>query len=236
MSAAITVKGLRDGVLITLAQGELAALLTELAELIDSRKSFFQGGKVAVQVGERHLERDELVGLCRIFGQRGVALSALLANDPGTRSTADELGLRTRLVPAQDTRTERGVQIPAPTVDPPALPANMSEQQGVLVERTLRSGQSIHCAGHVVVLGDVNPGAEVIAGGDVIVWGHLRGTVHAGAMGDPARCVCALDLSPTQLRIGSHIARPPEEKRRRKDSRPERAFVSNDQIVAERWR
>jgi septum site-determining protein MinC len=189
-----------------------------------------------VQVGERRLERDELVGLCRIFGQRGVALSALLANDPGTRSAADELGLRTRLAPSRDEPAEHSEHEPTPTGAPQALPMYNSERQGVLVERTLRSGQSIHCAGHIVVLGDVNPGAEVIAGGDVIVWGHLRGTVHAGAMGDPARCVCALDLSPTQLRIGSHIARPPEEKRRRKDSRPERAFVSNDQIIAERWR
>ena len=229
MSAAITVKGLRDGVLISLDQGELAALLTELAELIESRKTFFQGGKVAVQVGERHLERDELVGLCRIFGQRGVALSALLTNDPSTRSAAEELGLRTRLAPS-DPRE------PMPTGLPAAIPWDDSERHGVLVKRTLRSGQSIHCAGHVVVLGDVNPGAEVIAGGDVIVWGHLRGIVHAGAMGDPERCVCALDLSPTQLRIGSHIARPPDEKRRRKESRPERAYISDDQIIAECWR
>jgi hypothetical protein len=48
--------------------------------------------------------------------------------------------------------------------------------------------------------------------------------------------VCALDLSPTQLRIGGHIARPPEDRRRIKDVRPERAFVSGGQIVAERWR
>lgn len=232
MSAAITVKGLRDGVLISLDQGELAAQLTELAELIDSRKAFFQGGQVAVQVGNKSLGRDELVGLCRIFGQRGVALSALLSSDPKTCSAADELGLRTRLVSSPDVPQE---PTPAPAADWAALAADRSEQ-GVLVERTLRSGQSIHCPGHVVVLGDVNPGAEVIAGGDVIVWGRLRGIVHAGAMGDPARCVCALDLSPTQLRIGGHIARPPEEKRRRKNSRPERAFVSDDQIVAECWR
>jgi septum site-determining protein MinC len=233
MSAAITVKGLRDGVLISLDRGELAALLTELAELIDNRKTFFQGGQVALQVGDRNLGRDELVGLCRVFGQRGVALSALLSSDPRTRSIADELGLRTRLISSQDAPHELK---PALTGDSAARPMESLDRQGVLVKRTLRSGQSIHCAGHVVVLGDVNPGAEVIAGGDVIVWGRLRGIVHAGAMGDPARCVCALDLSPTQLRIGSHIARPPEEKRRRKDSRPERAFVSGDQIVAECWR
>ena len=233
MSAAISVKGLRDGVLITLAKGELAAQLTELAELIDNRKTFFQGGQVAVQVGARCLERDELVGLCRVFGQRGVALSALLSSDPRTCATADELGLRTRLASPPDVVQEPS---PSPGGSAAALPTDGSERQGVLVERTLRSGQSIHCAGHVVILGDVNPGAEVIAGGDVIVWGRLRGIVHAGAMGDPARCVCALDLSPTQLRIGGHIARPPDERRRRKGPRPERAFVSDDQIVAEGWR
>jgi len=232
MSAAITVKGLREGVLISLDQGELAAQLAELAELIDSRKAFFQGGQVAVHVGDKSLGRDELVGLCRVFGQRGVALSALLSSDPSTRTTAGELGLRTRLVSPSDVPQDSK---PALEKDTAAAPADRSDQ-GVLVERTLRSGQSIHCPGHVVVLGDVNPGAEVIAGGDVIVWGRLRGIVHAGAMGDPARCVCALDLSPTQLRIGGHIARPPEEKRRRKNARPERAFVSNDQIIAERWR
>ena len=233
MSAAISVKGLREGVLITLAQGELAALLTELAELIDSRKTFFQGGQVAVHVGERCLKRDELVGLCRVFGQRGVALSALLSSDPSTCAIADELGLRTRLAPFPDIAQET---LPFPGGPTVAFPEDGSERQGVLVERTLRSGQSIHCAGHVVVLGDVNPGAEVIAGGDVIVWGRLRGIVHAGAMGDPARCVCALDLSPTQLRIGGHIARPPDERRSSKEPRPERAYVSNDQIVAEGWR
>jgi septum site-determining protein MinC len=207
--------------------------------LIDSRKAFFQGGQVAVQVGDRNLGRDELVGLCRVFGQRGVALSALLSTDKSTRSIAHELGLRTRLVPSQETPQK---DTPTVTGDPAAIstdtptPARSAQRQGVLIERTLRSGQLVHCEGHVVVLGDVNPGAEVIAGGDVIVWGHLRGIVHAGAMGDLARCVCALDLSPTQLRIGRHIARPPEDKRRRKETRPERAFVSGDQIIAECWR
>jgi septum site-determining protein MinC len=237
MSAEVNLKGLRDGVLITLERGEFAAQLTELADLIDSRKTFFQGGQVAVQVGDRNMGRDELVGLCRVFGHRGVALSALLSTDTRTRSTADDLGLRTKLVPSQDTYQEAP---PMDTVDPAAIldlpePDPSKEQQGVLVKRTVRSGQSIHSMGHVVVLGDVNPGAEVIAGGDVIVWGHLRGMVHAGAMGDTARSVCALDLSPTQLRIGSHIAHPPEDKRQRKETRPERAFVSDNQIIAKRW-
>jgi septum site-determining protein MinC len=84
------------------------------------------------------------------------------------------------------------------------------DDQTVLVERTLRSGQSVFYAGNVVILGDVNPGAQVTATGDVIVVGSLRGTVHAGAGGSEKAMVVAFRFEPTQLRIADHIARPPE--------------------------
>jgi septum site-determining protein MinC len=105
-------------------------------------------------------------------------------------------------------------------------------EQAVLVRRTLRSGFSLQHPGHVVVIGDVNPGAEIIAGGDVIVWGRLRGMVHAGANGNEAAVVCALDLSPTQLRIAGQIAVTPQ---RRGKSQPEMARLRNGQVVAEPW-
>ena len=60
----------------------------------------------------------------------------------------------------------------------------------------------------MLVLGDVNPGAEVVAGGSVVVWGRLRGVVEAGqAEGSGPAVVCALDLAPTQLRLGTALAR-----------------------------
>jgi septum site-determining protein MinC len=105
----------------------------------------------------------------------------------------------------------------------------------LLVRRTLRSGQAIQHPGHVVVIGDVNPGAEVVAAGDVVVWGRLRGLVHAGAMGDDEALVCALRLTPTQLRIGNHIARPPDQERQ-DDRPPEMARVQGNRIVVEPWR
>jgi septum site-determining protein MinC len=83
-----------------------------------------------------------------------------------------------------------------------------------------------------VVIGDVNPGSEIIAGGNVVVWGRLRGVVHAGAKGDSAAVVCALDLSPTQLRIADQIAVSPE---RRGGPRPETARIREGRLVAEVW-
>ncbi|MGQ9511862.1 septum site-determining protein MinC [Thermodesulfitimonas sp.] len=84
------------------------------------------------------------------------------------------------------------------------------EKQTILILRTLRSGQSIFYPGNVVIIGDVNPGAQVTATGDVIVVGALRGMVHAGAGGDEGAMVVAFRLEPTQLRIANHISRPPE--------------------------
>jgi septum site-determining protein MinC len=102
----------------------------------------------------------------------------------------------------------------------------------VLVRRTLRSGFSLKHAGHVIIIGDVNPGAEIVAGGDVLVWGHLRGMVHAGAEGNENAVVCALDLTPTQLRIAGYIATTPK---RRGKPQPETARVMDGQVVAELW-
>jgi septum site-determining protein MinC len=84
-----------------------------------------------------------------------------------------------------------------------------------------------------VVIGDVNPGAEVIAGGDIVVWGRVRGLVHAGALGDEGAVICALDLAPTQLRIAGTIARSPEERRRKPV--PEIATAQEGHIVAVPW-
>jgi septum site-determining protein MinC len=224
MSAAVNVKGIREGVLITLDTGNLADLLSKLAELVEDRRAFFGGGKVALQVGDRRLTYEQVSSLRQVFQERGVDVWAILGNDPDTRRAVIESGLEIRL------GTPRPIEAPAG----PSIP-QFASGMGILVQRTLRSGQSVCHAGHVVVIGDVNPGAEVIAGGDVIVWGHLRGTVHAGATGDEERCVCALDLSPTQLRIGNLIARPPEGRQRAKAVKPERAFISSGQIVAERW-
>jgi septum site-determining protein MinC len=86
-----------------------------------------------------------------------------------------------------------------------------AERPALLVRGTVRSGRQIRHNGDVIVLGDVNPGGQVVAAGDVVVMGTLRGMVHAGATGEHTAVVAAFRLAPTQLRIASYLARPPEE-------------------------
>lgn len=79
-----------------------------------------------------------------------------------------------------------------------------------IIKKTLRSGQKINCNGSLIILGDVNPGAEVIATSDILVFGVLRGTAHAGAAGDSGALVAAFRLQPTQLRIADKFSRAPD--------------------------
>jgi septum site-determining protein MinC len=219
--APVTIKGTSDGLVITLGEGSLQAILAEMENQLASRASFFLGGRVALHVGERPLSEEQLQDIGKILEEIGVSLWAVEGEHPTTRLAAQALGLETHLRP-------KG---PPPATSSEHLVAE--EIQGIVVRHTLRSGQAVRHAGHVTVIGDVNPGAEVVAGGSVIVWGRLRGIVHAGAMGDEDAVVCALQLAPSQIRIGSRIARPPD--RGRPPKVPEIASVQKDRIVVERW-
>lgn len=94
--------------------------------------------------------------------------------------------------------------------DKPVLPAPPAV---LYLRQTLRSGQVVSHSGHLVVVGDVNPGAEILAEGDITVWGSLRGVAHAGIGGNVNSEIRALNLQPVQIRIANAIARSPDRPR-----------------------
>ena len=75
------------------------------------------------------------------------------------------------------------------------------------LNQTLRSGQTVTSDGNIVVIGDANPGSEIIARGDVTVWGVLGGIAHAGSKGNVNACIRALKMNAIQLRIANLYAR-----------------------------
>jgi len=116
----------------------------------------------------------------------------------------------------------------------PASPIPIPHQGKVLLlKRTIRSGQRISHRGTIVILGDVNAGGEVVATGDILVMGTLRGMAHAGARGDKSAMVAAFRLKPTQLRIAHIISRPPEDKADISPNIPEIAHLKEDLIIIE---
>jgi len=94
----------------------------------------------------------------------------------------------------------------------------------------VRSGQKINAKKHFLLLGDVNPGGEIIAGGDILIMGSLRGKALAGQSDNEQALILALDFRPTQVQIGRIVAAGlPEPKHRN----AEFAHVYEGRIIVE---
>ena len=169
----------------------------------------------------------EVAALPRQRHQREVRLS-----DEARSLVADFAGARADMVRRRQSPpavagpatavASAGVAIPQP---PRPVPVGIS----TLYHRgTLRGGQALHNLGNLVVIGDVNPGAELVASGDIVVFGALRGVAHAGAQGDRGARVIALELAPTQLRIATVIATSGSDRVKRG---PEHASIVDERIV-----
>lgn len=221
MRPKVQIKGIREGLLVTLGEGNWPEVEYAMLEQLDHQGDFLKGAKLILDV-ENHVLNASTMGKLRdTLSDKGLSLWAVLSHSPMTEQTAQTLGIATRIHTAH------------PDMETRPVDTSVDGDEAILIRRTLRSGNLVQHTGHIVVIGDVNPGAEIIAGGDVIVWGRLRGMVHAGAEGDQQAVVCALDLSPTQLRIAGKIAIPPQE---RPEVEPEIALIRGDQVVAEAWK
>ncbi len=189
----IDIKGIRDGLLVKLGDAAWANLQVALINAIDERRAFFKGARLVLDVGGQVLHVAELVALREMLSERGIFFWAVLSSSSTTEQTAQNLGLATRISKPRPSQVQHA---PDAVMDAIAL----------WLPRTLRSGTLVEFPGHVTVMGDVNPGAEIVASGSIVVWGRLRGVVHAGAQGDVNALVCALELTPTQLCIAREMA------------------------------
>lgn len=76
--------------------------------------------------------------------------------------------------------------------------------------RIVRSGQVLEVVGDLLLIGDVNPGGQVRATGNIFVLGNLHGIAHAGIDGDETSVIVASYMNPSQLRIAQYISRSPD--------------------------
>lgn len=215
----VVLKGSRRGLRVILDESlSLEDLLAALRRKLWPARNFFAGAPAVLEAGERRATWAEWSQVIRTLRECGLqvreeppegALSADGSLDgwlrgrrhgdgvPAVVGSARLTAELSRAMGALGGRARAGTGIPP--------------DRTLLVRRTLRSGQRVAYDGHVVVVGDVNPGAEVVASGDIVVMGALRGVAHAGARGEEAAVVVALQLQPLQLRIAHRVARSPDE-------------------------
>lgn len=112
----------------------------------------------------------------------------------------------------------------------------ISKLPTLYIQQTLRSGQTMSFDGNIVLIGDANPGSEIISKGDITVWGILGGIAHAGARGNDFAKIRALKINAIQLRISGFYARRPDSInipfiQRSNEFTPEEARVNNKEIA-----
>jgi septum site-determining protein MinC len=220
VTSIVQIKGIRDGLLATFSDAAWEDQHLALITTIDEKPTFFQGARLAMDVGNQVLKVNDLVELRDQLSERNVALWAVISESPTTEQTSQLLGLATRI---SKPRPEEQRQF-ADTI---------SDDTALFISKTIRSGMRIEYPGNVVIIGDVNPGAEVIAEGNVVVWGRVRGIIHAGSKGNREAFICALDLSANQLRIADEVSAMLKPQ---KDPRPEIASINNEgKLQAELW-
>ena len=181
-----TIKGTREGLVITVRDAyQFSEVLKSLERQLFASQSFFRGSSAKLYLQQGTFSEGQMDDIERLIAEYGMRLN----REPLT-------------IPLH-----RPLDEPANEESP-----DSKEDNTLLVRRTIRSGQRLHYDGNVVVMGDVNPGAEVICTGDILVLGSLRGVAHAGAEGKVDATVFAFRLEPTQLSIAHVISRAPDEK------------------------
>ncbi|MDQ6661886.1 MAG: septum site-determining protein MinC [Chloroflexota bacterium] len=229
MQGHIAIKGTRNGLLLTLEpETSFSDLINALADRLAEAPSFFRGASLAVDTSQRMLRVSERIQLEKLLAhyQMSVATLEKGAPLPGAYNPNETIPPIIRDAPAPEPETSLSETM-LEKHDP------REAEDTLFLRRTIRSGQAIHHTSNVVIMGDVNAGAEIIAGGDIIVWGVLRGMVHAGYPNNDSAVVCSLLLAPVQLRIAHLLSRPPEGAD--VQPRPEVASIKNGRIVVETW-
>ena len=179
-------------------------------------KDWLPNTKVNLLVKKRLLDSQQLQTIANLLQEINLKLSLIITSRRQTAVVAASAGYSVKqesdaqpLIKKTDTKKQW-------LADP------------LYVKNTIRSGVEIRHNGTVIILGDVNPGATIIARGDIFVWGNLRGIAHAGANGNRKSLIMALKMNPTQLRIGDLVATSPDNLP--PDFDPEVAYISEQGI------
>lgn len=208
----VKLKGSRFGLELLIAPGEsFSAVKEDLQHKLESGSKFFRRGTIIhLAPGSLTAEQEEV--LRKLFRQHGVMFRV-------------EVLEKLSAAPIPTLPLDHPVK---EEISPP--PTVAAEQKMLVINRTVRGGQEIITPGSVLICGNVNPGAQVIAGGSIDIRGVCRGMVHAGAHGDTSAFIIADRLMPVQIRIADKIARSPDGDMK-KPKVAERASIKDGKII-----
>lgn len=248
MKNTVIIKGNRYGISIVLDKDiEFTALLKDLAARLEGAEDFFDSDRqMAVTFEGRTLSNDELDQILTVIKENSKLNIQYVMEENSELETTfyDIIQSEKELKETEESLEEKELlQITENSSDEDNLEekrvihettSSCADNTGMFYRGTLRSGQTLETKDSLVIIGDVNPGATVIAGGNIIVIGALKGSVAAGSNGNHNAFVMALSMEPIQIQIADIIARSPDTKKGSKLRREAMiAAVMDDQIFIE---
>ena len=246
MKNAVIIKGNRYGISIVLdKEMDFTDLLKELTEKLEKSEQFFDSDKqLAISFEGRTLSIEEMDQILSVIKQNSkLNIQYVIEENTDLESAfydiiqeAKESESQTTDVP-QDISGSQEIEMTEQTdiisqdarEDTPVHEDNT----GLFYKGTLRSGQTLETQDSLVIIGDVNPGAKVIAGGNIVIIGALKGSVTAGCNGNPNSFVMALSMEPIQIQIADVIARSSDTKQRKMKQETMIAMIVDNQICIE---
>ncbi len=213
-------KATKNGITVVLDENaSYEALKSALAEKTASAKDFFKNAKTSIMFKGYMLSDEQENELLEIINANtDLDITFFISNDNAPDISAPKF--------APKPKEEDG---PLNQLLSEAL-VTAKKNLTTFHKGSVRSGQSIRFPGSIVVIGDVNPGGELIAEGNIIVLGILKGLAHAGCSGSHDCFVAALNMKPTQLRIAELIACFPEDENK---AIPQYSYIKDNQIFVE---
>ena len=246
----IEIKGQKDGLWLYLDDRiPLEDLFDAVRKKLTTSNSFFSGADVSIHTGTRMFSSSEEQHLRDLIEQTfALHIREITSTDPKEEEDEQDIpaeipgDVEDEIVPEDEFMKELDETFRIPVKPKRTQEQTFSsdylyehEENAFYFRGTVRSGQTLEFAGNIVILGDVNPGAYVIASGDIIVMGRLHGVVHAGAEGEERAVVIGTSFNPSQLRIAQYIGRSPDENPRSLNKRPqtEKAYIKDGMLVIE---
>ncbi len=230
MKTPVVIKGSKSGITVVLDNTlEFDELKNHITEKFSSSASFLGEADIAIAFEGRELTTDEIDEILSIIKENTKLNIIYILDDNEER--VEKFNQAVELLYNKSTVSVAEPTIPKFESEPVQDSFNQIFHKG-----NLRSGQSIVSEGDIVIMGDVNAGANVTAKGNIIIIGALLGTVHAGCDGNYKAFVIALDMRPTQIRIGEMIARSADKKTTKllsKNKKPQIAYSSEGNIYIE---
>lgn len=247
----LEIKGFSDGILITLPDKPWSDASKDILETVAEKESFFRGAYLFLNTGDSFVKVVDMMQLRDDLDQCDVHLRGIFSTVDKTIQNAKSLGFLTESLdgkrkvrkteqPAELTSTAEKDEI---AVIKPAEPK--SKQRGAqsnissacFVGRTVRSGVLIQRAENIVIIGDVNPGAEIVSEGSIIVWGKIKGNVKAGSAGNLKAFVSALEIDDANVSIGNITAVFQKDLNRKHDPKlPVTIRVAEGVLQTEIWK